>query len=291
MKNTIIATGSFSIADWGVTINNPTIGLIEDAFKNHYSESDVISVDVTGEDKDHELMVEILYNESSVCRVFMVRTTVYENNFELSESLHYNTYGFEWDCFVNDHKHLILGDWNNNDYLVIGDIDAPAFKVTHLRALSKSEIVDMWYQYECGYNADQYNKAELISDLMEVDMEQYHKYIHENVRWNDIECDFVCRGNHQGDAMRVVLLEDAEEYLDQKHLENILYNSPIMGMIEFTNNGDTLEELYYDEFMDQWEIYDKDEFIKVVEATLKSEYKDMIVQMMKDQLPTELDYS
>lgn len=188
--------------------------------------------------------------------------------------------------FKEDESTLMLGN-KCIDYVVVGDLDENAFKVSHLRKQSKSEVVELaesleLYTYES-------TKEEVITELMEVSKRQYYTHLFNNKYWNDLPCDFVAIGYSQGDAVKVLVVDQGYEHVTEEYVKNMFFDSPISGTIELYYGDTLMTELYADEFVDQYSFYDKTDLIESIKNTYTGLYKDALFERL-DSLPNALDY-
>ena len=88
------------------------------------------------------------------------------------------------------------------------------------------------------------------------------------------------------------MLGNASDYYDEDSLTNLFYDSPISGIINVYSNGELIEELFADEFLENYYKWDKVQFINnVSNATLKKGYHALLNQWLVDNLEDNLEYS
>ena len=195
---------------------------------------------------------------------------------------------------------IMLG--NGVDYIVLFDDEAhkgrPFYAKSRLQKMRKSTLIDLWEYHNGtrmrgGYNTS-YTKAEIISELMTITLEQYYrKHYEETARWYDLEADFVVRGYSQGDAFAVNDLTKTKRW-DKESLCNIFYNSPLSGVVTVYENENEIETIYLDEFLDSeyitWQPEHKEALIAAVMKRYENEdYAAPLLEYLSETLPN--DYS
>ena len=218
------------------------------------------------------------------------------SKFTLQNSLHYSSDLGEmyFEDFKADNSVLMLSGRNGVDYIVIGALGQPYFKISHLNKRTKSDI---WLEFEWlavkyDYNAENYTKKELIELLMQVDNEDYYKALYNNQSWRELsEYDFIESGYSQGDSCKVLVLDKKEyHYIDNEYISNILYNQPMSGTIELYYDDNLIVELYIDEYIDSYSYYDKQDLIDNIKKQYTGLYKDALFNLL-DTLPDQINYN
>ena len=136
--------------------------------------------------------------------------------------------------------------------------NAPHYKISHLRKMSKQALYDICEQYDilnyhhsdCDYDVN--TKENLIDEIMRyVDNEKHYEHHYNESRYSDLDYDFRVVGYCQGDVVKVKLVGTEKEFLKHSYLPtsdyltNIFYDSPIQGYITVLCNGEELENLDY----------------------------------------------
>lgn len=212
------------------------------------------------------------------------------SNFSLLNTVRYDTDIAQvyFNEFIAEYEPLLLGD-KSVHYMVVGDMDAPAFKVSHLRKQSKDELIELWRMLGMeGYGI--YTKAEIIDDLMIVDARQYYTAIYNNKRWGDLPSDFTACGFCQGDAVSVLVIGKDYEFITKEYVRNLFYATPIHGSIELYYGDKAVVEICVDEYIHQYNGYDKSELISEIEKQYKGLYKEALLERLDEALPTDLNY-
>lgn len=212
------------------------------------------------------------------------------SNFSLLSTVRYDTdiAQIYYNEFIAEYEPLLLGNRSVN-YMVVGDMDAPAFKVSHLRKQSKDELIQLWRMLGMeGYGI--YTKAEIIDDLMIVDARQYYTAIYNNKSWHDLPSDFTACGFSQGDAVSVLVIGKDYEFVTKEYVHNLFYATPIHGSIELYYGDKEVAQICVDEYIHQYNGYDKSDFISEIEKQYKGLYKEALFERLNDALPTELNY-
>jgi hypothetical protein len=143
---------------------------------------------------------------------------------------------------------------------LIGDADKPYFKKSALNKMSKQAIFDLCEDYDLlGFSDDvnRFTKAEYISDLLGVTIEQHYKKATE-AGWHGfgerITHDFyISRGYSQGDAVYIISLDEALTPSKKKGYDRILWDCPISIRAQINDL-----ELYEDSFLNDVYEYDLD---------------------------------
>lgn len=210
-----------------------------------------------------------------------------QTNFSLDFRIAYSSSAslFEMQSFKENNDCLILG--SQIDYIVVGDLDKPAFKISHLQKMSKSELEAKIQNL--GLPLYISTKAELISELMDMDKRGYYSALYENTQWHSLPHDFVCTGYSQGDVAKVLVTDQGFEYITEKYMQNLLFDNPIHGQINLDYADTRLVELYVDEFIEPYSLYDKNNLISAIKDQYTGLYKEALFEQL-DQLPDSLNY-
>ena len=131
----------------------------------------------------------------------------------------------------------------------------------------------------------------MIYQLQQFDNEDYYSRHFESVNWRNLDSDFSIVGYSQGDNIKVKMLGNASDYYNEDGLSHLFYDAPINGRID-VYNGELIDELYADEYLDNYYNWDKVQFINnVSNATLDKGYHALLNQWLIDNLDDELKYS
>ena len=188
--------------------------------------------------------------------------------------------------FKQKESTLMLGD-RGVDYVVVGNLDENAFKISHLRKKSKAEVVELADSLELyTFNS---TKEQVIAELMDISKREYYTNIFNNKCWRDLPCDFVATGHRQGDAVKVLVVDQGYEHITVEYVSNIFFDSPITGTIELYYDDKLMTEVYADEFIDEYSFYDKDKLIESIKSNYTGLYKVALFERL-DSLPKQLDY-
>lgn len=110
----------------------------------------------------------------------------------------------------------------------------------------------------------------------------------EKLSWYDLDCEYISTGYSQGDAVRVWISDKAKEempyLLNSKHIDNILWDVPVYGLLLVDE-----VEYYLHEMLDDVYAYDKDELIK----NFREHHDDMpeaVYQFLEANLPEYPEY-
>lgn len=210
------------------------------------------------------------------------------SRFSLNHSLNYSNdlSHIYFTEFKQEESTLMLGD-RGVDYVVVGDLDENAFKISHLRKKSKAEVVELADSLELyTFNS---TKEQVIAELMDTSKREYYTSLFNNKHWHDLPYDFIATGNHQGDAVKVLVVDQGYEHITAEYVRNIFFGSPISGKIELYYDDKLMTEVYADEFVDQYSSYDKDELIESIKSNYTGLYKVALFERL-DSLPKHLDY-
>lgn len=179
-----------------------------------------------------------------------------------------------------------------NNYLVIYEDETLKneryFELSDLEKMDSSELVDMLDDLE-NYYYDSEDKDDLINCLLQYTNEDYYNKHHETARWYDLESEFTISGYSQGDAIAVKTVGNVS--VDKEYLSRLFYDVPVAGYIEIYANGDLLDELYLDEYLEDSYRWDKVQVINnISNAYLDKDYHALLVEYLVENLPEELEY-
>ena len=229
-------------------------------------------------------------------------TILANNNIELITFKHNISYDADlasiyYDDFINGYTGITVQSFGSRqtDYLVIyGDnvkMTDEYYDINYLESLSNDELIELLDNLQF-YNYDEEDREDLIYQLQQFDNEDYYTKHFESVNWYNLDSDFNITGYSQGDNIKVKLLGNASEYYNDDNLTNLFYDSPISGVINVYSNGELVNELFVDEYLDDYYVWDKTQFINnVSNATLNEGYHALLNQWLIDNLKSELDYS
>lgn len=72
-------------------------------------------------------------------------------------------------------------------------------------------------------------------------------------------------------------------------MQNLLFDNPIRGQINLDYADTRLVELYVDEFIEPYSLYDKNHLISAIKDQYTGLYKEALFEQL-DQLPDSLNY-
>lgn len=187
-----------------------------------------------------------------------------------------------------------FGD-RQTDYIVVYGDDVKMtdyyYDINYLESLSNEELIELLDNLQF-YNYDEEDREDLIYQLQQFDNEDYYSRHFDSVNWYNLDSDFNIVGYSQGDNIKVKMLGNASEYYDEDSLTNLFYDSPISGSVNVYSNGELIEELFADEYLENYYNWDKVQFINnVSNATLDKGYHALLNQWLLDNLNDELEYS
>lgn len=229
-------------------------------------------------------------------------TVLASNNIELITFEHNISYDNDlssiyYNDFINGYTSVTVQSFGDRqtDYIVIyGDnvkMTDNYFDINYLESLSNDELIELLDGLQF-YNYDEEDREDLIYQLQQFDNEDYYSRHFESENWHNLEYDFNIIGYSQGDNIKVKMLGNASEYYDENSLTNLFYDSPISGVVNVYSNGELINELFADEFLENYYNWDKVQFINnVSNATLDKGYHALLNQWLLDNLNDELEYS
>ena len=204
-----------------------------------------------------------------------------------------------YDEFLAETNAVKFSDNHGLNMLILGDTEQLAFTKTFLNKSKKADLIELanlvfdnFYYYD-----NDTTKAELIEELADTTMVSYiQALVNEYGIWRgcdelDSMVDFISRGYSQGDAVKVIILNDKQgsyDWIDSEYVDNVLWDSPIYARLNITDNitGES-EEIYLDEYLDGIYSYDKDELLAAIkDSSLKQdEAFEHIIEYLEQELP------
>lgn len=213
----------------------------------------------------------------------LVELPILDFNLTALADTHLSQIYFEEFINGSDCPVLLIGDY----FLIVGDTDKPYFKKSHLFKMKKRELEEL-AAILCSFYYDA-TKQELIYELEGITIADYYKAVAQG--WHSAkDYDFIIRGHSQGDAVKVLLLEDAPKHITEDYLTNLFYDCPSYIRLDITNNLTEEErELYLDELLSNTYHYDKEEIIDNISQYDDLDYKEEILEYLKSNLPDYLE--
>ena len=246
----------------------------------------------------NEMLNNVLKDQGIKCYTFDLYAK-YSNNLS---SVYYEDFMAEWKNKMIKTDHYIV-------FFASEDIkNAPYYKISHLRKMSKQALFDLCEQYEilnyyysgCDYEANR--KDDLINELMRcVDNEKHYKHHCNESSHYDLDYDFTVYGYCQGDVIKIKLVGSEKEFLKHSYmptsdyLTNIFYNSLIDGHITVLCNDEEMTEINFFEVdhFNEYDYWNKSDFIEKVKSTKwinEKEYFNLLIEHLENELPTALGY-
>ena len=244
-----------------------------------------------------EMLTNVLNEQGIKCYTFDLYAK-YSNDLS---SIYYSDFMTEWENKIIKHDHYIVFFASENIK------NAPYYKISHLRKMSKQALFDLCEQYEIlNYNHTchdyEYNKKDdLINEIMRyVDNEKYYEHHYNETRYNDLDYDFRVVGYCQGDAIKIKLVGSEKEFKDQSYmptsdyLTNIFYDSPINGCIAVLCNDEIITDFNFNEVdnFNEYDHWNKLDFIEKVKSDKwinEKEYFNLLIEYLENELPTSLN--
>ena len=180
-----------------------------------------------------------------------------------------------------------------NNYLVIYEDESLKneryFKLSDLEKMDSSELVDMLDDLE-NYYYDSDDRDDLINCLLQYTNEDYYNKHHDTARWwYSLDSDFTISGYSQGDAIAVKIIGNVS--VDREYLSRLFYDVLVYGRVEIMANGDLLDEIYLDEYLNDEYYWDKVQVINnISKAYLNEDYHVLLVEYLTENLPEHLEY-
>lgn len=166
--------------------------------------------------------------------------------------------------------------------------DDARFKESKLRAMTKRELVELAELVSYWHIDESSRKDDIIDDLLQVTYGDYYEAMYNETAWRDLEPDLVITGYSKGDAVAVFFV--GEQTYSESELTNIFYDVPVSGTVEIMANGEVIDEVWISEHnVDSYE-WDKQDFIKRYETKKFDPYNRLVLQLLEDCLPEELEY-
>ena len=215
----------------------------------------------------------------------------------------YDTYlaNIYFNDFKEGHMHnnvnLFFGN-RQTDYLVIFENEKVAkasyYKKSQLARMNKASLYELLEKHNRNVcNIEHITKLDMIDCLLEVDNQEYYTKHYENEYYQDLDFDFTISGYSQGDYCKIKIVGNVEKWIDKYYLTNIFYDTPISGIIEVFKNGSLINDfqLYDLANFNEYDSYDKDKLIDMIAEYCKdSDYKDLLVTYLNDNLNDIIDY-
>lgn len=229
-------------------------------------------------------------------------TVLASNNIELITFEHNISYDKDlasiyYNDFIKGHTGVNVQSFGNRqtDYLVVyGDnvsMDDSYYDINYLESLSNDDLAELLDNIS-NYYYDADDRDDMIDQLTSLSISYYYENHFESVNWYNLDSDFNITGYSQGDNIKVKLLGNASEYYNENGLTHLFYDSPISGTVNVYSNGELIEELFADEFLENYYNWDKVQFINnVSSATLDKGYHALLNKWLLDNLKDELEYS
>ena len=229
-------------------------------------------------------------------------TVLASNNIELITFEHNISYDNDlasiyYNDLINGHTGVTVQSFGNRqtDYIVIYGDDVKMtddyYDIDYLESLSNEELIELLDSIQF-YNYDEEDREDLIYQLQQIDNEDFYSRHFEAVNWYDLDSDFNITGYSQGDNIKVKLLGNARECYNEDSLTHLFYDSPVSGVINVYINGELIDELFADEYLDDYYNWDKVQFINnVSNATLDKGYHALLNKWLLYNLKDGLDYS
>ena len=197
---------------------------------------------------------------------------------------------FDWfrEDLESQDKLLMLSGRNGVDYMIFANLYDPYFDDDKLDGLCESGLIDL-YQDFVYYDYEGLSIEEMKEELKDsYTVKDYYTKMHEEMSWRDLDCDYILHGYSQGDAVKVInyFKDNDDAYTPEgDDLQRLLYDTPIDGEILF--NGEELDFRVY--LTNDYE-YNKQDFIDNFRKIYKGDHKDELLEFLKVELPTQLEY-
>lgn len=178
------------------------------------------------------------------------------------------------------------------DMLVIYDdkhsSDDARFRVSHLRAMKKQELVELAEQVSYWHIDETSRKDDIIDDLLQVSYGDYYEAMYNETSWRNLEPDLVITGYSKGDAVAVFFV--GEQTYSESALTNLFYDVPVSGTVEIKANDEVIAEIWISEYSADCYEWDKQDFIKRYGTKKFDPYNKLVLQLLEDCLPEEIEY-
>lgn len=171
---------------------------------------------------------------------------------------------------------------------LIGDYDKPFYTKTALNKMKKDDLLDLWFQYELGYNETGCTKADFISDISRVTIARYYDYVFKEVQSRYVDehiqhPHFTSRGYCQDDAVQIIDVgADYDVIKQSESIDHILWDTPVSIILTIDDN-----EEFYDLSNDVYE-YDAQ---SIIENVNKLDISDYAKNWIAENMPTEPAYN
>ena len=192
------------------------------------------------------------------------------------------------------------------------DHDTPYFRNEQILTMSDDELreeielLDLVYDYECVFGYDWNNRSDLVEFMQEhLTYAVYYDALFK-LSWQEMaeNAAFISRGYCQGDAVAVFLVGDSLEWCNREYVDRILWDSPIRGWISVEEcNGieeaKTLDAIKWreverideiSEWIEDGYEWDRDYFLSMLEQNYSGEYREALLDKLKEELPDNLPY-
>lgn len=228
-------------------------------------------------------------------------TVLANNNIELITFEHNIRYDndisiIHYNDFIKGRTGVTVQSFGNRqtDYIVIyGDdvsVDDNYYDADYLESLSNDDLAELLDNIS-NYYYDADDRDDMIDQLSSLSISYYYENHFDNVNWYNLDSDFNITGYSQGDNIKVKLLGNAGDYYNEDSLTRLFYDCPISGVVNVYSNGELIDELFADEYLEDYYNWDKVQFINnVSSATLDKGYHVLLNQWLLDNLKSELEY-
>lgn len=206
-----------------------------------------------------------------------------------SDLAHMWFHEFEYDH--DGYKKQMFGHRQTEMLVLYDDKHSPddaRFKESQLRAMTKKELVELAEMVSYWHVDESSRKDDIIHDLLQVTYGDYYEAMYNENEWRDLEPDLVITGYSQGDAIAVFFA--GEQTYSEDELTNLFYDAPVNGIVRIIANDEIIDEVWISEHnVDSYE-WDKQDFIKRFETNKFDPYNRLVLQLLWDSLPEELEY-
>lgn len=196
----------------------------------------------------------------------------------------------DWKTDLMVSNSLFIKEGRNGiDYIVIGDMNKLKYNIDELKQMDEKCLIDLHQKIFGYYSEDSEDEKMfeyLIEDLLIVDNKMLYKNHYDENSWHELDYDFIVTGYNQGDAIKVLILDDEFNWNTKKYLTNLFFDTPISGTIVFKGQEYNVPEYLYDEY----DFWCKDGFIKNFMDLYAGNDRDEILEFLNHYLPEEIDY-
>lgn len=183
----------------------------------------------------------------------------------------------------------------HTDYVVMVDnYEECPWTWAELRAMTKEELLHIFDVVEDYRDEDQWTKKALIDDIRGgIDWQDWVSWMAQYYGWGDLpdECwDFRVNGYSQGDSIKVWDARKNPEGREDlaENLRNIFFDTPISGSVRVWCGGGTIVEVYLDEILGQYDLWDPRKFMEEVKKKYPELGEETLYEI-KSVLPEYLD--